>query len=144
MINCSNVELHVALNIEILNCFGSVVSWRDFQRLSPLKQIKKCFTLLWPLITPRNHELNRGIAVSLDGFGSISWHSVWFSSDGSFSFYIFFPDSNFFDLSITEETSVVEVHIWCIKIGNVLVLLLTPGSRPLLVDCKFPRISTAQ
>jgi hypothetical protein len=35
----------------------------------------------------------------------ISWHSIWFSSDGSFSFYIFFSRiSNFFDLSITEET----------------------------------------
>jgi hypothetical protein len=32
-----------------------------------------------------------GIALSFDGFGSISWHSVWFSSDGSFSFHIFSP-----------------------------------------------------
>jgi hypothetical protein len=30
-----------------------------------------------------------GTALSFDGFGSISWHSVWFSSDGSFSFHIF-------------------------------------------------------
>jgi hypothetical protein len=30
--------------------------------------------------------------------------------------------SNFFDLSITEETSKVEMRIWCIKIVNVLVL----------------------
>jgi hypothetical protein len=28
----------------------------------------------------------------------------------------------FFDLSITEKTLVVEMRIWCIKIGNVLVL----------------------
>jgi hypothetical protein len=30
--------------------------------------------------------------------------------------------SNFFNLSITEETWVVEMRIWCIKIGNVLAL----------------------
>jgi hypothetical protein len=30
--------------------------------------------------------------------------------------------SNFFDLSITEETWVVEMRIWCIKLVNVLVL----------------------
>jgi hypothetical protein len=27
-----------------------------------------------------------GIALSFDGFGSISWHFVWFSSDGSPTF----------------------------------------------------------
>jgi hypothetical protein len=30
--------------------------------------------------------------------------------------------SNFFGLSITEETLLVEIRIWCIKIGIVLVL----------------------
>jgi hypothetical protein len=59
-----------------------------------------------------------GIALSFDGFGSISWHSVWFLSDSSFSFHIFPRISNFFDLSITEETWLVEM----IKIVNVLVL----------------------
>jgi hypothetical protein len=59
-----------------------------------------------------------GIALSFGEFGSILWHSVWFSSDGSFSFRI----SNFFDLSITEETRVVEMRFWCIKIVKVLVL----------------------
>jgi hypothetical protein len=63
-----------------------------------------------------------GIALSFDGFGSISCHSVWFSTDGSFSFHIFFRISNFFDLSISEETWVVEMRIWCIIIVNVLVL----------------------
>jgi hypothetical protein len=65
-----------------------------------------------------------GIALSFDGLSSISWHSVWFSSDGSFSFhfFFFFWISNFFDLSITEETWVVEMRIWCIKIVNVLLL----------------------
>jgi hypothetical protein len=39
------------------------------------------------------------------------------------SVFTFFPRiSNFFDPSITEETWVVEICIWCIKIGNVLVL----------------------
>jgi arginine repressor len=28
---------------------------------------------------------------------------------------------------ITEETLLVEMRIWCIKIGNVLVLHSTPG-----------------
>jgi hypothetical protein len=63
-----------------------------------------------------------GVALSFDGFGSISGHSVSFSSDGSFSFHIFPRISTFFDLNITEEIWVVEMRIWCIKIGNVLVL----------------------
>jgi hypothetical protein len=39
-----------------------------------------------------------------------------------FQFSLFFRISNYFDLSITEETWVVEIRIWCIKIVNVLVL----------------------
>jgi hypothetical protein len=39
------------------------------------------------------------------------------------SVFTFFPRiSTFFDLSITEETWVVEMHIWCIKIVYVIVL----------------------
>jgi hypothetical protein len=34
--------------------------------------------------------------------------------------------SNFLDLSITEETWVVEMRICCIKIGNVLVFIFNP------------------
>jgi hypothetical protein len=41
-----------------------------------------------------------------------------------FQFSSIFRISNFFDQSITEETWVVEMRIWCIKIGNVLVLHL--------------------
>jgi hypothetical protein len=45
---------------------------------------------------------------------------------GSFTvFTFFFRISNFFYLSITEEPWLVEIHIWCIKIGIVLVLHLT-------------------
>jgi hypothetical protein len=40
----------------------------------------------------------------------------------TFCFQIF----NFFDLSITEETLVVEIRIWCFKIRNVLVLHFNP------------------
>jgi cbb3-type cytochrome oxidase subunit 1 len=36
-------------------------------------------------------------------------------------FHIFFMISNFFELSITKETKLVEMCIWCIKIGIVLV-----------------------
>jgi hypothetical protein len=44
-----------------------------------------------------------------------------------FQFSHFFPRiSNFFDLSITEETLVVEMRTWCIKIVNVLVLHFNP------------------
>jgi hypothetical protein len=39
-----------------------------------------------------------------------------------FQFSHFFPISNFFGLSITEETWVVEMRIWCMKIVNILVL----------------------
>jgi hypothetical protein len=64
-----------------------------------------------------------GIALSFHGYSSISRHSIWFSSDGSFSFPLFWI-SNFFDPGIIEETWLVEMHIWCIKIGNVLVLYI--------------------
>jgi hypothetical protein len=39
-----------------------------------------------------------------------------------FQFSHFFRISNFFDLSITEETWVVKIRIWCINILNALVL----------------------
>jgi hypothetical protein len=38
----------------------------------------------------------------------------------------FFRIFNFFDLSITGKTWVVEMRIWCIKIGNILVLHFSP------------------
>jgi hypothetical protein len=59
---------------------------------------------------------------SFDGFGSISWPSIFFSF-GSFTiFTMFFSDFQLFGLSTTEETWLVEMRIWCIKIGIVLVL----------------------
>jgi hypothetical protein len=46
-------------------------------------------------------------------------HSICFF----FGSYMWFSQiSNFFGLSTTEETWVVEMHIWFIKIGIVLVL----------------------
>jgi hypothetical protein len=42
----------------------------------------------------------------------------------SFHKFFFFRISNFFGLSTTEETEVVEMRIWCIKIDIVLVLHL--------------------
>jgi hypothetical protein len=45
---------------------------------------------------------------------------------GTFIFTTF-GFSNLFDITITEETLVVEMHIWCIKIGIVLVLHFNPG-----------------
>jgi hypothetical protein len=46
---------------------------------------------------------------------------------GSSSFQVFSPQiSTFFGLSITEKTLLVEMHIWCIKIGIVLVLHFNP------------------
>jgi hypothetical protein len=37
--------------------------------------------------------------------------------------HFFFRISNIFDLNITKETWVVEMCIWCIKIGTVLVFI---------------------
>jgi hypothetical protein len=56
-----------------------------------------------------NSSQNKGlypseIGPSFDGFGSISWHAVWFSSNSSFIFHIFSRISKFVDLSIAEET----------------------------------------
>jgi hypothetical protein len=59
-----------------------------------------------------------------------------------FSVGFFFRISNFFDLSITEETWVVKMRIWCIKIVNVLVLHLIPRdlSHPARVGSNSARI----
>ena len=44
-------------------------------------------------------------------------------SFGSLHFsQLFFSTSNFFGPSTTDETSLVEMRIWCIKIGIVLTL----------------------
>jgi hypothetical protein len=43
---------------------------------------------------------------------------------GSFIVFTIFRISYFFGLSTTDETWLVEMHIWCIKIGIVLVLYL--------------------
>jgi hypothetical protein len=69
-----------------------------------------------------------GIALSFDGFGSISWIVLgWFFSRLFYSFHNCFRISNFFGLSTTEKTfKVVKMRIWCIKIGNVLVLHFNP------------------
>jgi hypothetical protein len=62
------------------------------------------------------------IALFYDGFGSLSWHSIWFFRL-FYSFHNFLLRiSNFFGLSTTEEIWLVEMRIWCIKIGIVLVL----------------------
>jgi hypothetical protein len=58
------------------------------------------------------------ISLSFDGFGSISWHYIWVLSALSH----FFSDFQHLDVSITDETLLVEMRIWCIKIGIVLVL----------------------
>jgi hypothetical protein len=59
------------------------------------------------------------VAVSFDGFGSISWHCLVLFP--LFYRFTIFWISNFFGLSLTEETLLVEMRIWCIKIGIVLV-----------------------
>jgi hypothetical protein len=55
-----------------------------------------------------------------------------------------FRISKFFGQSITEEKQVVKMRIWCIKIGIVGISHLTTVSRPLLVDCKSPKVYTAK
>jgi hypothetical protein len=72
-----------------------------------------------------NSSQNKGLslsctALSFDRFGSISWHNIFFF--GSFIVFTIFRISNFFGPSITDETWLVEMCIWCIKIGIVIVL----------------------
>ena len=55
-------------------------------------------------------------------FGSISWHSMIFFFGSLHFAQFFFSTSNFFGSSTTDETSLVEMRIWCIKIGIVLTL----------------------
>jgi hypothetical protein len=43
-----------------------------------------------------------------------------FSYPALLQLHVFFP--NFFSLSVTEETLLVKMRIWCIKIGIVFVL----------------------
>jgi hypothetical protein len=54
------------------------------------------------------------VLISFDGFGSIPWQSVWFLSDGSFSFTFFFSD---FQLSRPEhhwgDLSCRNAHLNC-------------------------------
>jgi hypothetical protein len=65
------------------------------------------------------------IALSFDGFGSISWPSIWF-------FRLFYSLHNISDYqlfrpqSTTDESWLVEMRIWCIQIGIVLVLYFNP------------------
>jgi hypothetical protein len=61
------------------------------------------------------------IALFFDRFGSMSWHSIWFSSDGSFSFHIFSlnyqlfrPEHHWRDLS---SRNVHLVHQNCSRIS---------------------------
>jgi hypothetical protein len=63
------------------------------------------------------------IALSFDRFGSIPWHSIFF---GSFIVFTILRISNFFGLSSTDETWLVEMCIWCIKICIVLILRFNP------------------
>jgi hypothetical protein len=73
--------------------------------------------------TSQNEELLTScITLSFDGLGSISWH--YFGIFSSFTVFTIFKIliPNFFGLSITDETLLVKMCIWCIKIGIVLVL----------------------
>jgi hypothetical protein len=45
----------------------------------------------------------------------------------------FFKNSNFFDLSVTEEILVVEMRIWYVKIGIVLVLYISQQEKCMFV-----------
>jgi hypothetical protein len=82
---------------------------------------------VWFLVYVRVSLCPSGKAPSFDGFGSISWHSILVFIRRLFHiFFTFFRISNVFNLSITEEAWVVEVRIWCINIGNVLVLHFNP------------------
>jgi hypothetical protein len=68
-----------------------------------------------------------GIALFFDGFGSISCHFILVFIQQFFRIFTLFSRiSNFIDLSITGKTWVVEMRIWCIEIGNVLVLHVNP------------------
>jgi hypothetical protein len=70
-----------------------------------------------------------GIALSFKGLAQ--FHGTLFGFHlTALSVFTFFFISNFFNLSITEETRVVEMRIWCIKISNILVLHLPTKSPP--------------
>jgi hypothetical protein len=59
MSDFNNLILHkITLQVN-MNCFGQVVSLRDFQRLSPLEQMYECFTVVAPHIFLGDHELNK-------------------------------------------------------------------------------------
>jgi hypothetical protein len=68
------------------------------------------------------------------------FHGILFGfTDGSLSFHFFSRIYNFFDLSITEETRVVEMRIWCIKIVNVLVLHFNPLDEASAAELLVPK-----
>jgi hypothetical protein len=59
-------------------------------------------------------------------FNLASFHGTLFGFYWLFHNFQFFWISKYFDLSITEETWLVEMRIWYIKIGIVLVLHFNP------------------
>jgi hypothetical protein len=48
--NSVNLILHQITMQVNLNCFGSVLSWRDFQRLSPIEADVEMF---YPIVAPQ-------------------------------------------------------------------------------------------
>jgi hypothetical protein len=56
------------------------------------------------------------VALSLDGLGSISWHSIYFFGLLHSFLHLSPRISNFFCLSTTEDTWVVEMRIWVSKL----------------------------
>jgi hypothetical protein len=71
------------------------------------------------IISLRHSFIHRGIWLSLMAL-CFGFHPTALSQ-----FSLFFRISNFFDLGITEETWVVEMCIWCIKSGSVLIISFT-------------------
>jgi hypothetical protein len=85
------------------------------------------------------------IALTFDGLGTISRHSICFLFRFFFTVFTIFWISYFFGLSTTDETWLVEMHIWCMKFGIVLVLYFSPwveASAGQLLICKFLHVSS--
>jgi hypothetical protein len=98
---------------------NSISTWNSYQLLSSLESQKE--SKFYKFISKRR-------IISLM-HSPILWQ-IWLKFMtfclGFFSALLKFSQcfqiSNFFSLSITEETLLVKMHIWCIKIGIVLVL----------------------
>jgi hypothetical protein len=94
-----------------------------------------------------DQDVSSCIALSFDGFGSLLWQSIclfvfFFSALVQFIRFVF-GFTTFSAWVPLKRPELSKCTSGASKLVSYYFYILTPGSRPLLVDCKSPRVSTA-